>query len=192
MTDVRRVLKENRRAVSFIAVALVVNAALYVLVVYPLSRRVQAEQQQSGDATRQRTEASRAHAAAIGTVTGKKQANEELQKFYSDVLPSGMSAARQVLTPHVVQLARSADLTVFRAQLGQETDGNDSGLRKLTITITLAGEYANIRRFVHDLETAPEFLVLESVTLTQASEGEAMLNVSAKVATYFRAAANGN
>ena len=35
----------------------------------------------------------------------------------------------------------------------------------------LTGEYRDIRRFLHQLETAPEFLVLERVELKQ-SENE--------------------
>ena len=36
---------------------------------------------------------------------------------------------------------------------------------KFTYTALLSGEYRNIRRFIHELETAPEFLVLENVQL---------------------------
>jgi hypothetical protein len=40
MIDVRRIVQENRRVVYILAAALVINAALYALVVYPLSQRV--------------------------------------------------------------------------------------------------------------------------------------------------------
>ena len=33
------------------------------------------------------------------------------------------------------------------------------------MTMILTGDYSNIRRFIHELETAPEFLVLESVAV---------------------------
>ena len=48
------------------------------------------------------------------------------------------------------------------------------------MTLSLSGDYANIRRFIHQLETAPEFLVLESVIVTQTQEGERRLNVTAR------------
>ena len=51
----------------------------------------------------------------------------------------------------------------------------------------LVGDYRNIRRFIHDLETSPEFLVLENVALSQGQERDQRLNVMVKVATYFRA-----
>ena len=43
----------------------------------------------------------------------------------------------------------------------------DSQLVKFIYRAALSGEYRNIRRFIHELETAPEFLVLENVELTQ-------------------------
>jgi hypothetical protein len=56
----------------------------------------------------------------------------------------------------------------------------------------LTGEYRNIRRFIHNLETAPEFLVIENVALSQGSERERGLSVVVKVSTYYRVASDGN
>jgi Tfp pilus assembly protein PilO len=191
MTDMRRIVSENRRAVWIIAAALVVNVALYALVVYPLSQRVQAGQQQAGDATRELVSARRSFDAARGTVAGKKQADEELQKFYRDVLAADLSGARRMLYPRLPQLATTSNLTVLNYRTREDSDTRRS-LRKLTMSLNLSGEYASIRRFIHQLETAPEFLVLESVIVTQAAEGERQLNVTAEVATYFRGASHGN
>jgi Tfp pilus assembly protein PilO len=58
--------------------------------------------------------------------------------------------------------------------------------------VRLFGEYRNIRRFIHELETAPEFLVLENVALSQGQEREQGLSVELKISTYFRAEGNGN
>jgi hypothetical protein len=60
------------------------------------------------------------------------------------------------------------------------------------MTLFLSGDYTNVRRFIHELETASEFLVLESVVVTSESEGERKLNITAQVATYFRATDHGN
>ena len=60
------------------------------------------------------------------------------------------------------------------------------------MTLNLEGEYNNIRRFIHQLETSPEFRVLESVALAQEEEGERALSVTALVSTYFRTGGNGN
>lgn len=191
MTDVRRIVQENRRVVYILAAALVINAALYALVVYPLSQRVTSGEQEAGESTRALVAARKTFDSARGTVSGKREADAELVKFYEDVLPPDLSGARRVLYPRLDQLARKANLTLgaYRFHL----DANPIGdLRKITMTMNLTGDYSSVRRFIHELETAPEFLVLESVAVTAAAEGDRRLNVVAQVATYYRTPEHGN
>jgi Tfp pilus assembly protein PilO len=192
MTHLRRIVLEHRRAVYILAAALVINAALYGLVVYPLAQRVQSGEQEAGDATRALTAARKTFEAARGTVTGKKEADAELAKFYQDVLPAGFSAARRVLYPYLDQLARETNLSVGSSRFAPEKDDLLGDLRKITMTMSLSGEYGDIRRFIHELETAPEFLVLESVSVTASADNDRRLNVQAQVATYYRASEHGN
>ena len=191
MTDVRRIVQENRRVVYILAAALVINAALYALVVYPLSQRVTSGEQEAGESTRALVAARKTFDSARGTVSGKKEADAELVKFYEEVLPPDLSGARRVLYPRLDQLARKANLALgaYRFHL----DANPIGdLRKITMTMNLTGDYSSVRRFIHELETAPEFLVLESVAVTAAAEGDRRLNLVAQVATYYRAPEHGN
>jgi Tfp pilus assembly protein PilO len=191
MTGARRIMFENRRAIYIIAIALIVNAALYALVVYPLAQRVASGEQEAGEATRELVTARKTFESARGTVTGKKEADAELVKFYQDVLPPDLSGARRTLYPHLDQLARKASLTPGQYRFHPE-EGRTGELRKLTMTMSLTGDYANVRKFIHQLETASEFLVLESVAVTTESEGDRRLNVLATVATYYRAPDHGN
>jgi hypothetical protein len=193
MTDVRRIVREHRRAVYLLAAALAINAALYALVVYPLARRVESGEQEAGESTRALVAARKTFESARGTVTGKKEADAELAKFYQDVLPTDLSGARRVLYPHLDQLAREANLTVGASRFTDKDDSDRLGdLRKITMTMSLSGEYSNIRRFIHELETAPEFLVLESVSVIAETDNDRRLNVVAQVATYYRTPAHGN
>ena len=186
MTDVRRIVAEHRRVVYLIAIALLVNIALYGLVVFPLAKRVQSGEQQAGDATRELVAARKTDASARGTVTGKKDADAELVKFYQEVLPADLSEARRVLYPRLPQLADSVNLTTARSSFEPPDQRKTGELRRLAMTLQVSGEYSNVRRFIHQLETAPEFLVLESVSVVTSSEDRA-LNVTARVATYYRA-----
>jgi Tfp pilus assembly protein PilO len=68
----------------------------------------------------------------------------------------------------------------------------DSNLGQFTATYVLSGEYRDIRRFIHALETAEEFLILDNVALSQGSDGESDLIVSVEVSTYYRAGAHGD
>ena len=191
MTDVRRIVAEHRRAVWLIAAALILNAALLALVVLPLSQKVSGGEERARAASTELLVARRERDAARATVTGKGQADIELKKFYQDVLPRSHGAAWRVLYPSVIQLARTSAVEVVRQTIDPGVDRR-SDLQKLTMTMHLTGEYASIRRFIHRLETAPEFRVLESVALAQSEEGERALNVTAYVSTYYRVRGNGN
>lgn len=191
MIATRRVLAEKRSLMLPIVVVLVINLALYLLVVYPLSKKVAGGQQQSEAALATLNAARRDFNAARATVAGKGEADQELQKFYSDVLPPDVSGARRITFFRIDQLAEQCGLRVER-QTSDPKAQRDSNLVKFTYRASLSGEYRNIRRFVHELETAPEFLVLENLQLRQSEVENRGLNVDVEIATYYRAEPNGN
>ena len=191
MITARRVLHEKRALIVPIAIALLVNLALYLMVVYPLSKKVDGGQRQAEAAVAALNAARRDYAAAQATVAGKGQADQELQKFYTDVLPPDISGARRITFLRIDQLAQESGLRVDR-QTSDPKPQRDSGLVKFSYRASLSGDYRNIRRFVHELETAPEFLVLENLQLRQSDIEDRELNVEVEIATYYRAGANGN
>ena len=73
-TLIQRVLREHRRVVVPLAVALGVNILVYAVAVYPLSQRVANIQQRDRTAEEQLLAARRDHAQASGTLTGKDRA----------------------------------------------------------------------------------------------------------------------
>jgi Tfp pilus assembly protein PilO len=190
VTPARRVLREKRALIWPIAIALILNVALYAIVVYPLSKKVAGGEQAADAAAAALQAARRDHAAARAMIAGKAQADVELEKFYGEVLPPDMSGARRITFLRIEQLAAQSDLRLERETSNPKAQ-HDSQLVKFTDTAALTGEYRNIRRFIHALETAPEFLVLENVEVSQGeTEGKA-LNVLVQIATYYRAEANG-
>jgi Tfp pilus assembly protein PilO len=191
VTLARRIFDEKRRYIYPLIGALIINLALFAAVVYPLSLKVANGERDAQAATAVRAAASAEYEAARATVTGKDSADAELKKFYGAVLPPDQSGARRILYGKIDKLATSAGV-----RPGQEsyevTQERDSNLGKLTANVMLFGDYRSIRRFIYELETAPEFLVLENISLSQGKEREQGLNVLVKVATYFRAEGNGN
>jgi Tfp pilus assembly protein PilO len=190
VTPARRVLREKRALIWPIAIALILNVALYAIVVYPLSKKVAGGEQAADAAAAALQAARRDHAAARAMIAGKAQADVELEKFYGEVLPPDMSGARRITFLRIEQLAAQSDLRLERETSNPKAQ-TDSQLVKFIYTATLSGEYRNIRRFIHALETAPEFLVLENVELSQGeTEGKGLI-VLLQIATYYRAEANG-
>ncbi|MEO5895455.1 MAG: hypothetical protein ABIS06_07130 [Vicinamibacterales bacterium] len=191
-TPFRRVMEEKRRLVWPLILALVLNAVLFALVVFPLSRKVESGAQEATAAETALLTAKRDYANARQTVTGKTQADTELGTFYKDVLPPDLSGARRITYLRIPQLAQRTNLRLeTQSSSPSEVRGGDLG--KLTQQAVLKGNYRDIRRFIHELETAPEFLVLEHVELTQnENEADKGITVTIQVATYFRAGGNGN
>lgn len=191
MTPVRRIMAEKRAFIWPIALGLIANVLVFVLVVYPLSQTVAGGEQAAQESAAALREARRSHADARATVDGKVQADAELQRFYGDVLPPDLSSARRMTYVMIDRLAAKSGL-----QHGQRgftpTAVRDSSLTKLTMTFRLAGEYRQIRRFIHELETAPDFLVLETVELAQVEGQSRGIDLTVQLATYYQAGAHGD
>jgi hypothetical protein len=165
---------------------------MFALIVYPLSNKVAAGEQEASAAAVALAASKRDYTNARQTVTGKQQADLELAKFYEDVLPPDLSGARRITFLRIPQLAQQSNLRL-ETQTSSPSHVRESDLGKLTHSAVLTGEYDSIRRFIHQLETSPEFLVLERVELTQndAASGRG-ITVNVQVATYFRAGGDGN
>ena len=63
-----------------------------------------------------------------------------------------------------------------------------SRLSRLRTTMVLAGRYEDVRRFIHVLETAPEFILVEDVVLGQGNASDEGLVLTLGVSTYYRSA----
>jgi len=190
MSSVTRVFQEKRALIWPIALALLINIAIYGIVVYPLAQKVANGEQAAKQSAAALAAARRDYAAAQSTVAGKGQADIELQKFYEDVLPPDVSGARRITFLRIEQLARQAGLRLER-ETSSPQQQRESNLVKFTYTAVLSGDYRNIRRFIHDLETAPEFLVLENVQVSQGDLETRSLNVTVQIATYYRTGSDG-
>lgn len=183
-TLTQRVLREHRRVVLPLAIALGVNIVVFAVAVYPLSQRVANIEQRDRTAEEQLLAARRDHAQATGTLTGKDRASAELATFYKDVLPRDLAGARRLTQLRLAQLARQSDLKFVRATFEPVNEGKRT-LTQLRIEMVLAGTYSDVRAFIHQLETSPEFVVVDNIELGQGAEG-GPLSVTLHLSTYYR------
>lgn len=180
----QRVIREHRRVVVPLAIALGVNIVLYAAVVYPLSQRVANIEQRDRTAESQLRAAEREYAQANGTLTGKDRAAAELATFYNDVLPANLAGARRLTHLRLAQLARQSNLKFLRATF-ESLPARDGTLAQLKIDMALEGNYASVRAFIHQLETAPEFVVIDNIELGQGANG-GPLGITLHLSTYYR------
>jgi len=183
-TLTQRVVREHRRIVVPLAIAFGVNVIVYIAAVYPLSQRVANIQQRDRTAEEQLLAARRDHAQATGTLTGKDRAAAELATFYKDVLPQDLAGARRLTQLRLAQLARESNLKFVRATF-EPVNESKRTLTQLRIEMVLSGTYADVRAFIHQLETAPEFVVVDNIELGQGAEG-GPLSVTLHLSTYYR------
>ena len=163
---------------------LAVDIGLYAFAVYPGTIRVANAERRADTATQALTRVRQSYAAARATAEDKEQADAELQRFYADILPRDLAGARGITYPRLAALARESNLVMERRSSSPEQD-EDSRLARLRTSMTLAGEYRDIRRFIHALETSPEFIVIEEVVLSQGDETDSDLVLTLGVSTFY-------
>jgi Tfp pilus assembly protein PilO len=183
---VRRVFAEHRRVLLPLVIALLVNVLVYAFAIYPLSQRVANIEERNRAAERQLAAAREEHGRALGTVTGKDRAGKELEEFYTRVLPANVAEARRLTYLRLAQLADQTGLRVARQSVKEVDDRRVETLRALQIDMELTGGYPAMRTFIYQLETAPEFVVIDNVQLSEGVDGNGQLRVQMQVSTYFR------
>ncbi len=189
MNLLRRVIAENRIVLAIIAVAIVGNLAAYIFLVYPLQGRVSSGEARAMAAARSQRLAERDLQNARATQSGKQVAEVQLQKFYHQVLPDNLADARKAAYLRLAQMAGESNLRWERSTADERPEKN-SRLSRLEFTVVLDGSYQDIRRFIHAVETAPEFLVIDNMALMVRNEVNAPLVLTVNVSTYFWNGAN--
>ena len=184
MKLLKRVLIEKRFVVTLVLIAIVLNVGLHSLVVYPWSIKVAKAEERTTRALANLGVAAETLDAAQTKMQAKLEADADLQSFYSDVLPQKLSGACEITYLRLAALASETHLRMERRSTtpGQEAD---SRLASLRTTMLLQGEYADIRRFIYELEIAPEFILIEDVALSQGTSADSALVLTLGLSTYY-------
>ncbi|MPY88155.1 MAG: hypothetical protein GEU99_09550 [Luteitalea sp.] len=182
----KRIFEEHRRIIVPLAVLLGIDLILLALVLFPLASRVGAAEARAAGASARVADARAQERLAKNTLAGKTRAAEELKRFYAEVLPADGSEARRITYLRLAEIASEANLRPDQRAFSLEQE-RDSNLVRIDLRMRLEGDYPDIRRFIHALETAPEFVVIRDVTLTQKDEPSAPLGVTFELSTYYQA-----
>ncbi|MGE5198186.1 MAG: GspMb/PilO family protein [Rhodospirillaceae bacterium] len=195
--DLRRVFLEWRAVILALAVALLVNAVIFGLVVYPSSGRVARAEEQEQTALLDLATAQREYAAAVRTQRDKTRAEADLEKFYNEVLPAGMAGARRTTYLHLAQLAQQAGLQ-YQRRLEESREPKAGGqneassLARFDITMVLEGDYEGVRQFLRDVEASDGFIVIDNIGLAEGPDRTSNLVLTVQLSTYYRAATRGS
>ena len=190
MTLLKRILVEKRSIVAPLVIALLANVGVYALVVYPLGVKSAGAADRAIAAELALKAAERDQVAARAFVTGKSHAEQELTTFYGKVLPADLSAARRMTYARLPALARKTNVKYEERRFEVDQAPKTARLGHLRIRMVLQGEYEALRQFIYELETAPEFIIIDDVTLSQ-GEANKPLTLTLELSTYYRLSANG-
>jgi Tfp pilus assembly protein PilO len=182
-----RVYQERRRVVVPMLILLVGNVAVLGLAVWPLQANVTGQQSVLIDTNYALAQARRLDRQVRDARTSRDRAEQDLAKFYAEVLPRDLATAQRTTNLWLNEAALDAGL-LFRGSSFNWAEVRDSRLTRAFSRVTLRGRYADIRRFLYAIETAQEFIVVEGVELAQsgsASGGDGMLEVSMLVSTFY-------
>ncbi|HUE90387.1 MAG TPA: type 4a pilus biogenesis protein PilO [Vicinamibacterales bacterium] len=180
-----RIVREHRAALLPLAIVLAANLIALAAVVLPLAQRVSFNEQRAETAERQRTQAEAEFKRAETLRDAQTQATDDLETFYAQVLPSNVAAARRIQL-RLQQTARAHGVH-YQGSGTTEEEIRESNLLRLTMAVRLAGEYDDIRAFLYELETSPDFVVIDNIKLAEGNEADAPLAVFLQVSTYYRA-----
>jgi hypothetical protein len=129
-------------------------------------------------------------AAAAALLAGKSTAEKELATFYQKVLPPTLDAARRLTYAKLPALARKANVKFEERRSDIDQQQKNSRLGRLQTRIVLEGDYESLRQLLYELETTPEFLIVDDVAVTQADANKPLM-LTLNVSTYYRLAGNG-
>lgn len=187
MVSPARVLSEKRLVVVPLVVLALVNLVMLGLVLGPLGGRVGTLEARATAATIAAADAQREQDEARALSTGKSQATDDLQQFYSDVLPEDQASARRLTFLQLAQLARGAGLDFDRRAFTQDRP-KDAHLIRADLSMVVRGRYPELRRFMHAVEAGDDFVVIRGLTVSQSTDTPGMLEATLSISTYYRAA----
>lgn len=182
-----RVAADYRRWLVPVGIVLAINVAVLVLVVLPLRQSVASSAARAATSTQSLRDAMADLKDAEATREGQSQAAKDLDRFYAEVLPPDFATARRITHVRFGQLARSHDVQFGGLAATPETL-KDSTLERLHVNYELSGDWDDIRQFLFEVETGPEFIVIDNVELNEGASATAPLGLTLDLSTYYRVA----
>lgn len=181
-----RVVSEHRRVLVPLGALLAINIAVLVGLVLPLRTAVTNGGTRAQESSRSLAQARAELTTAEATRAGQAQATRDLDRFYREVLPANVSAAQRLTHSKLSLLARSHDVVFLQSSTSPESV-RDSSLERLVVNYNLSGDWEDVQQFIHAVETLPEFVVIDNLSLSETGESNAPLSLTLAVSTYYRA-----
>jgi len=184
-----RIFADHRRWVAVVGIVLAINLVVLFAVVMPMRRSAESGTSQAEQSAQALNAAIADLKDAEATRDGQAQASKDLDRFYGEVLPRDVAAARRITQLRLAQMARAHDVTFQRGATTPEVLRN-SPLERLKVTCMLDGDWDDIRQLIYEIETGPDFIVIDHVALAEGESATAPLSLAIDISTYYRVPGN--
>ena len=183
-TFVARIVAEKRVALTAVAIALVIDAGLWTLAVYPWTVKVANAERRAAASAVALQAAEERFDAANGGATAMTRIDQNLTAFRQELLPADLAAARSLAFARLASLVEEHGLVMERraSEIGSD---ETSGLDRLRVSMVVRGAYADLRQFIAAVETSPEFLVIEEVLMSGGEDAAGPQMLTLGLATYY-------
>jgi hypothetical protein len=190
-TDVpwSRVVAEQRRWLLPVGAILAINIIVLFAVVLPMRRSVETGTEQANASALALNAAIAELKDAEATRDGQVDASKDLDRFYGEVLPANFAAARRLTQLKLAQMARAQEVR-YKSGAATTESLRDSTLNRLRVECSLEGDWDDIRQLIYQIETGPDFMVIDNVSLTEGVTANAPLALALEISTYYRVAGN--
>jgi len=177
-------LRENLwRIAAVLGVLLLLDLGFYLFLNLPRVRLLQSLEARRNSAARD-LHGTQARCDRMRELLSQyDEETKRLDDFYGNVLGSQMDRMTSI-QKEVRSIATEFHIDPESIDYNsQEIEG--SGMAQFQISIPLVGGYPNLRQFINRVESSKHLLIVDSVQLTGAREGGAMLSLTIKISTMF-------
>ena len=103
-------------------------------------------------------------------------------KIFNDSLPEEKEISQ--LAGRLTKLGSRLNLSIPGVHYDPiKNDAN--GYKNMVFTLSVSGEYKNIRRFIYEIETMDKLMYIESLTLRKTSQDKDNMTIDLQVSTFF-------
>jgi Tfp pilus assembly protein PilO len=177
-------LRENLwRIAAVLGVLLVLDLGFYLFFNLPRLRSLRSLENSRNAAARDLRGTQSRRDTMHDKVSQYDEETKKLDDFYGNVLGSQFDRMTSI-QKEVRTIANEFHIDPESIDYSsQEIEG--TGMAQFQITIPMVGGYANLRQFINRIESSKHLLIVDSVELTGAREGGAMLSLTIKISTVF-------
>jgi hypothetical protein len=190
-TDVpwSRVVADQRRWLLPVGAILAINLVVLFAVVLPMRRSVATGTEQANASAQALNAAIAELKDAEATRDGQVDASKDLDRFYAEVLPVNFAAARRLTQLKLAQMARAHEVR-YKSGAATTEELRNSTLHRLRVQCSLEGDWEDIRQLIYEIETGPDFMVIDNVSLSEGESVNAPLSLALEISTYYQVAGN--